>query len=70
MVAVVSSANKIVKRTSVDVGPKLASRINSDANPMSNISADSKKSMFISYITEYEITTILAGINYSSPNHL
>ena len=51
----------------VDIGPKLASRINSDVNPMSCISADSKKSIFILYVTEYEITTILAGINNSSP---
>ena len=31
------------------------------------ISADSKKSIFIPYVTEYEITSILAGINNSSP---
>ena len=51
----------------VDIGPKLASRINSDVNPMSYISGDSKKSIFILYVTEYEITTILASINNSSP---
>ena len=47
----------------VDVGPKLASRINSNVNPMSYISADSKKSIFIPYVTENTIT----GINNSSP---
>ena len=47
----------------VDIGPQLASRINSDVNPMSYISADSKKSIFIPYVTEYEITSILSGIN-------
>ena len=36
-------------------------------NPMSYISADSKKSIFIPYVTEYEITSILSGINNSSP---
>ena len=51
----------------VDIGPQLASRINSDVNPMSYISADSKKSIFIPYVTEYEITSILSGINNSSP---
>ena len=51
----------------VDIGPQLASRINSDVNPMSYISADSKKSIVIPYGTEYEITTILSGINNSSP---
>ena len=35
---------------------------------MSYISADSEKSIFIPYVTEYEITTILAGINNSSPS--
>ena len=51
----------------VDVGPNLASRIKSDVNPISYISADSKKSIFIPYITEYEIATILSGVNNSSP---
>ena len=51
----------------VDIGPKLASHINSDVNPMSYLSADSKKSIFIPYVTEYETTTILADINNSSP---
>ena len=31
------------------------------------ISADSRKIIFIPYITEYEIATILSGINNSSP---
>ena len=44
----------------VGVGPNLASRITSDVNPISHISADSKKSISIPYITEYEITTILS----------
>ena len=51
----------------VDVGSKLASRINSDVNTMSYILADSKKSIFIPYVNEYEITTIHEGINNSSP---
>ena len=51
----------------VDIGPQLASRINSDVNPMSYISADSNKNKFIPYVTEYEITTILSGTNNSSP---
>ena len=51
----------------VDVGPQLASRINSDVNPMPYISAYSKKSIFIPYVTQYNITTILSGINNSSP---
>ena len=50
-----------------DIGPQLASRNNSDVNPMSYISADSKKSIFIPYVTGYEISTILPGINNSSP---
>ena len=50
----------------VDIGPNLASHIKSDVNPISYISADSKKSIFIPYITEYEIATILSGINNSS----
>ena len=36
-------------------------------NSMSYISADSKKSIFIPYITEYENIAILASINDSSP---
>ena len=51
----------------VDVGLQLVSRINSDVNPLSYISVDSKKSIFIPYVIEYEITTILAGINNNSP---
>ena len=35
--------------------------------PISYISAHSKNSIFIPYITEYEIVTILSGINNSSP---
>ena len=38
----------------------------SSSGRTSNMSADSKKSIFVPYVTEYEITTILAGINNSS----
>ena len=51
----------------IDFGPNVASRIKSNVNPISYISADSKKSIFIPYITEYKIATILSGINNSSP---
>ena len=52
----------------VDVGPKLASRINSDVKLMAYISANSKKSIFILYVIEHKITTILVDIKIKHDN--
>ena len=45
----------------VEIGPKFASDINCDVNPNEN----ENNSIFISYVTEYNIMAIIKGINNS-----
>ena len=50
-----------------EIGPNLASKIISRVNPMSYISSSIENSMFLPYIDETEISTIIKNIKNSSP---
>ena len=48
-----------------EIGPNLASKITSRVNSMSYISSNIENSMFLPYIDETEISTIIKNINVS-----